>query len=170
MEGPVMTLQRLRIPKSQWSVSDITAVRDALTEVGTDPERTQSWRGSVELVFDEAPEGHPYADPAIAAFLAKAYSEIPHLLYFLNPDRATGVLDTFYAAIGALQQTPEGVWVLWSDDVATAFFDRLADAAEFAIKQGDDWVAVVQNYEYDESQTRFTELRRLLVARGALKA
>ncbi|BBZ45907.1 hypothetical protein [Mycobacterium parmense] len=165
-----MTPQRLEIPKSQWSVSDISAVRDALSEAGADPERARSWCGSVELVFDEVPPGHPYRDPAIVAFLEKAYSEIPHLLYFLNPDRSTGVLDTFYAAMGALDHTPLGVWVLWSDELAEVFFQRLTDAAEFAIRQGDDWVAVVESYEYDAAQTRFTEIRELLIARGALPA
>jgi hypothetical protein len=165
-----MSLRRFEIPKAQWSVGDITTVRDALAEAGADPESARSWRGSVELAFAETPPGHPYVDPAVAAWLHTAYSDIPHLLYFLNSDRAIGVLDTFYSSIGALHQTPQGVWVLWSDDVADALFEKLTDAAEYAIKQGDDWVAVVESYEYDESQTRFTEIRELLVARGALEA
>lgn len=165
-----MTPRRLAIPMSQWSASDITALRDTLAEAGADPERARSWRGCVELVFEDAPEDYPYVEPAIAGFLKEAYAQIPHLLYFLNPDRETGVLDTFYAAVGALQHTPEAVWVLWSDDIATAFFDRLTDAAEYAIKQSDDWVAVVESYEYHRSQTRFVEIRERLVARGALSA
>jgi hypothetical protein len=36
---------------------------------------------------------------------------------------------------------------MWSNAVATRFFAALADAAEFAIKQGDDWAAVVRGYE-----------------------
>lgn len=165
-----MSLRRLEVPKGQWSVGDISILRDAVTEAGDDPESARAARGSITLDFVERPEGHPYADPAVVDFLQKSYSEIPHLLYFLNPDRSTGVLDTFYASIGALYRTPQGVWVMWSDDVADAFFEKLTDAAEFAIKQGDDWAAVVESYEYDETQTRFTEIRELLIARGALEA
>ena len=91
-------------------------------------------------------------------------------MYFLNPDPTSGALDIFYASVGALYQTQHGVWGLWSDDVATAFYQALAAAAEFAIKQGDDWVAVVKGYEYDERQTRFAEIRAILVTRGVIPA
>ncbi|MGA8254681.1 MAG: hypothetical protein WB989_29740, partial [Mycobacterium sp.] len=67
-------------------------------------------------------------------------------------------------------ETEQGVWVIWSDDVATAFYHALAEAAEFAISQGDDWVAVVKGYEYHESQTRFSEIREILVTRGVIPA
>jgi hypothetical protein len=91
-------------------------------------------------------------------------------LYFLNPDQASGALDSFYASIGALCQTEHGVWVIWSDDVATAFYQALAAAAEFAINRGDDWVAVVKGYEYDESQSRHSEIRAILITRGVIPA
>jgi hypothetical protein len=165
-----MTLRLLDIPASQWRRPDITEVRDVLTRVGADPEQARDWRGSVVLRFAEVPESHPYLDPAIAAFLRNLYSEIPHLLYFLNPDRVSGTLDTFYASVGALCQTEHGVWVLWSDEVATAFFEALAAAAEFAIDRGDDWVAVVKGYEYDEIQSRHSEIRSILITRGVLPA
>jgi hypothetical protein len=165
-----MTLRQLDVPASQWRDQDITAVRDVLAEVGADPALARTWRGSVVLNFEEVPEGHPYVDPAIAGFLQNVYSEFPHLLYFLNPDRAYGAPDTFFASIGALCQTETGVWIVWSDDVATAFYEALAEAAEFAIKQGDDWVAVVEGYEYDESQTRFSEIREILITRGVIPA
>ena len=165
-----MTLRRLDIPASQWRRPDIAAVRSVLANVGADPARARVWRGSVVLSFAEVEESYPYLDPAIAAFLQNLYSEIPHLLYFLNPHRASGALDSFYASIGALCQTEHGVWVLWSDDVATAFYRALAAAAEFAINRGDDWVAVVKGYEYDESQSRFSEIRAILITRGVIPA
>ncbi len=165
-----MTLRRLDIPASEWRRPDITAVRDVLTNAGTDPARARDWRGSVVLSFAEVPETHPYLNPAIAAFVKDLYSEIPHLLYFLNPDRTSGALDSFYASIGALCETDHGVWVLWSDDAATAFFEALAAAAEFAISRGDDWVAVVEGYEYNEIQTRNSEIRAILIARGVIPA
>jgi hypothetical protein len=165
-----MTLRRLDVPASQWRRSDIAAVRNVLAHVGADPARTRVWRGSVALSFAEAPEGHPYLNPAIAAFLQNLYSEIPHLLYFLNPDPESGLLDSFFASIGALCQTEHGVWILWSDDVATAFYEALADAAEFAMNFGEDWVAVVKGYEYHESQSRFSEIRAILITRGVIRA
>ena len=70
----------------------------------------------------------------------------------------------------ALSETPSGVWVVWSDDVAAEFCGALADAAEFAINQGDDWVAVVKGYEYDERQTRSSEIREILITRGVIPA
>jgi len=165
-----MTLRRLDIPASQWRRPDVAAVRGVLANVGADPARARVWRGSVVLSFAETQDGYPYLDPAIAAFLQDLYSEIPHLLYFLDPHRASGALDSFYAAVGALCQTEHGVWVLWSDDVATAFYQALAAAAEFAIKRGDDWVAVVKGYEYDEIQTRHAEIRAILIDRGVISA
>ena len=165
-----MTLRQLDIPASQWRVQDITAVRDALANVDTDPELARAWRGSVVLSFAEAPESYPYLNPAIAAFLQNVYSEFPYLLYFLNPDRESGALDSFFASIGALAETPAGVWIVWSDDVERAFFAALAAAAEFAINRGDDWVAVIKGYEYDESQSRFSEIREILVTRGVIPA
>jgi hypothetical protein len=165
-----MTVQRLDIPESQWRHADITAVRNVLTNVGADPARALAWRGSVVLSFADVPDGYPYLNPAIVAFLQKLYSEIPHVLYFLSPDRASGALDSFYASIGALCETEHGVWVLWSDDVAAAFYQALAAAAEFAIHRGDDWVAVVEGYEYDEVQTRNSEIRAILIARGVIPA
>jgi hypothetical protein len=165
-----MTLRRLDIPASQWRRPDIAAVRGALADVSADPEQARAWRGSVVLSFNDVPEGHPYLEPAIAAFMQNLYSEIPHLLYFLNPDQASGALDSFYASVGALCQMETEVWVLWSDDVATAFYDALAAAAEFAINLGDDWVAVVSGYEYDVSQTRDSEIRAILIARGVIPA
>jgi hypothetical protein len=165
-----MTLRRLDIPASQWRRPDIAAVRNVLTNVGADPARARVWRGSVVLNFAEIQESHPYLNPAIAAFLQNLYLEIPYLLYFLNPHRASGALDSFYASIGALCQDQHGVWVLWSDDVATAFYRALAAAAEFAIKRGDDWVAVIKGYEYGEGQSRLSEIRAILVTRGVIPA
>ena len=165
-----MTLHQIDVPASQWRVQDITAVRDVLAEAGADPELARAWRGSVVLNFAEVPGGHPYLNPAIAGFLQNVYSEFPYLLYFLNPDQASGSLDGFFASIGALCQTEHGVWVLWSDDVATAFYRALAAAAEFAINRGDDWAAVVEGYEYHESQTRFWEIYKILIARGVIPA
>jgi hypothetical protein len=165
-----MTLRRLDVPASRWRRQDIAAVRNVLAHVGADPARARVWRGSVVLSFAEVQESHPYLNPAIAAFLQDLYSEIPYLLYFLNPHRESGALDSFFASVGALCQTQDGVWVVWSDDVATAFYRALAAAAEFAIKRGDDWVAVVKGYEYDESQSRFSEIRADLITRGVIPA
>ena len=164
-----MIRQQLDVPASQWRVQDISSVRNVLAEVGADPARACEWRGSVALSFAEVPESHPYLNPAVAGFLEKLYSEFPHLLYFLNPDRASGQLDTFFASVGALCETQAGYWIVWSDDVGTAFFDALAAAAEFAIKQGDDWVAVVEGYDWDPVQTRFSEIREILLTRGVLQ-
>jgi hypothetical protein len=165
-----MTLRRLGVPASQWRRPDVAAVRNVLAHVGADPARARVWRGSVVLSFAEVPESHPYLNPAIAAFIQNLYAEIPHLLYFLNPHPASGALDSFFASIDALCQTQDGVWLLWSDDVATALYGALADAAEFAINRGDDWVAVVKGYEYDESQSRFSEIRAMLITRGVMQA
>ncbi|WP_407688859.1 hypothetical protein [Mycobacterium sp. HUMS_1102779] len=96
------------------------------------------------------------------------YSELPYLLYFLNPDRENGALDTFFASIGALCQTNEAAWVMWSDDVGAAYYAALTAAAEFAVKSGDDWVAVVRGYE--QRSSIFDEIREVLVARGVLLA
>lgn len=168
--GRTVTLRQIDIPANQWRLQDITTVRNVLTEVGADAELARAGRGSFVLSFAEVPESHPYLNPAVAAFVEKLYSEFPYLLYFLNPDPTSGALDIFYASVGALYQTQHGVWGLWSDDVATAFYQALAAAAEFAIKQGDDWVAVVKGYEYDERQTRFAEIRAILVTRGVIPA
>jgi hypothetical protein len=165
-----MTLRRLDIPASQWRPPDIAAVRGVLANVGADPAQARDWRGSVVLSFTEVQESYPYLNPAIAAFLQNLYSEIPHLLYFLNPDRANGAVDGFCASVGAVCQTEAGVWLLWSDDVGAAFFQALAAAAEFAIHQGDDWVAVVNGYEYHESQTRLSEISAILIKRGVIPA
>jgi hypothetical protein len=168
--GRTMTLRQLDVPASQWRVQDITAVRDLLAPLGADPALARAWRGSVVLNFAEVEESYPYLNPEIAAFLQNVYSEFPYLLYLLNPHRASGALDSFYASIGALSETPSGVWVVWSDDVAAEFCGALADAAEFAINQGDDWVAVVKGYEYDERQTRSSEIREILITRGVIPA
>jgi hypothetical protein len=168
--GRTMTPRQLDVPASQWRRQDITEVRNVLTNLGADPEVARASRGSVVLRFAEVPESHPYLNPAVAACLRDLYSEFPYLLYFLNPDRESGALDTFFASIDALCETPEGVWFMWSDDASTAFFEALAAAAEFAIKQGDDWVAVVKGYEYHEIQSRVEEIREILVSRGVLEA
>jgi hypothetical protein len=165
-----MTLRRLDIPASEWRRKDIAAVRSVLANVGADPARVRVWRGSVVLSFAEAQESHPYLNPEIAAFLRDLYSEIPYFLYFLNPDRASGAIDSFFASVGALCETEHGVWVLWSDDVATAFYRALAAAAEFAISRGDDWVAVVRGFEYSDGDSRLSEIRAILVSRGVIPA
>jgi len=165
-----MSIRQLDVPASQWCRHDITAARRVLADVGADPALARASQGLVVLNFEEAPEGNPYLHPDIVGFLQNLYAEIPHLLYFLNPDRASGVLDGFFASIGALCETELGVWITWSDDVATTFYHVLADAAEFAIRQGDDWVAVVKGYEYDESQTRYSEIREILLSRGVIQA
>jgi hypothetical protein len=165
-----MTLHKLDVPASQWRLQDITAVRKVLADAGADPALAQAWQGSVLLNFEEVPESNPYLHPAIAGFVQNLYSEFPYLLYFLSPHQASGALAGFFASLGALSETELGVWVIWSDDVATAFYYALAEAAEFAIHQGDDWVAVVKGYEYDERQTRFSEVREILVARGVIPA
>ncbi|MGO9384951.1 MAG: hypothetical protein ACLP4W_23385 [Mycobacterium sp.] len=162
------TLRRINVPASEWRVEDISAVRSVLTDVGADPELARDWRGSVVLTFAEVPESHPYVNPSIAAFLQSLYAEFPHLLYFLNPDLANGGPDSFFASIGALCENALGVWIMWTDDVATAFYGALAAAAEFAINQADDWVDVVEGYEYDKTQTRFSEIRAILISRGVI--
>ena len=168
--GRTVTLRQLDVPASQWSRQDITEVRNVLTNLGADPEVARASRGSVVLSFAEVPESHPYLNPDVAACIQSLYSEFPHLLYFLNPDRQNGTLDGFFASVGALAETSTGVWIYWSDDVATAFCDALAAAAEFAIEQGDDWVAVVMGYEYHESQNRYSEIHEILVSRGVIEA
>ncbi|HTX94330.1 MAG TPA: hypothetical protein VME67_05520 [Mycobacterium sp.] len=164
-----MSIHPLEIPASQWLQQDITGVRDVLTRIGADPALARGWRGSVVLQFAEVPESYPYLNPAIAAFLKIMYAEFPYLLYFLNPEWASGATDSFFASIGALCESQAGIWVLWSEDVAMAFYDALAAAAEFAITRGDDWVAVVKGYEYDERQSRFSEVREILIGRGVLE-
>ena len=165
-----MTLQQFDVSASQWRAQDITVVRDALAEVGADPAQARAWRGSVVLSFAEVPESNPYLNPSITAFFQNLYSEFPHLLYFLNPDWTSGTLDSFFASIGALSEDQHGVWIIWSDDVANAFYHALASAAEFAIKQGDDWVDVVKGYEYDPRQSRSSEIRAILITRGVIPA
>jgi hypothetical protein len=165
-----MTLRRLDVPPSEWGVEDISAVRNVLADVGTDPELARDWRGSVVLTFAEVPEScPPYLNPSIVAFLQSLYAQFPYLLYFLNPDPANGATESFFASIGALCETELGVWIMWTDDVSTAFYGALAAAAEFAINQGDDWVAVVEGYEYHEIQTRTAEIRAILISRGVIK-
>ena len=164
-----VTIRHLDVPASQWRLQDTTAVCEVLTHVGADPALARTWRGSVVLNFAEVAENHPYLNPAIAGFLQNVYSELPHLLYFLNPDREQGALDGYFASIGALCQTEDGVWIVWSDDVAAALYRALAEAAEFAINRGDDWVAVVNGYEYHESQSRISEIREILVTRGVIR-
>ncbi len=164
-----MTLRRINVPASEWRVEDISAVRNVLVDVGASPEVARDSRGSIVLTFAEVPESHPYLNPSIAAFLRNLYAEFPYLLYFLDPDWANGALNSFFASIGALCQTDHGVWIIWSDDVATTFYLALAAAAEFAINRGDDWVAVVKAYEYHESQTRYSEIRKILISRGVIR-
>jgi hypothetical protein len=165
-----MTMRRLDVPASEWRAEDISAVRDVLADVGADPERARDWRGSVVLTFTEVPDNSPpYLNPAIVGFLRSLYAECPYLLYFLNPDPANGATEGFFASIGALCETELGVWIMWTDDVATAFYEALAAAAEFAINQGDDWVDVVKGYEYHEIQTRTAEIRAILISRGVLQ-
>lgn len=159
---------QLDIPVMQWRDHDIRAVRDLLTRVGADPKLARSWRGSVVLHFEEETSYNPYLNPGVAGFLKNAYSEFPHLLYFLDPDLANAATDGFFTTIGALQENQLGAWIIWSDEVADAFYNALADAAEFAIQQGDDWVAVVKGYEYEERQTRFKEIRAILIERGVI--
>ena len=165
-----MTLRRLNVPPSEWGVEDISAVRNALDDVGADPALARDWRGSVVLTFAEVPEScPPYLNPSIVDFLKDLYAEFPHLLYFLNPDPANGATESFFASIGALCETELGVWIMWTDEVATAFYGALVAAAEFAIKCGDDWVAVVKGYEYHEIQTRTSEIRAILISRGVIQ-
>jgi hypothetical protein len=164
-----MTLRQLNVPASDWRAEDISAVRDVLADVGADPALARDWRGSVVLTF-EVPEGSPpYLNPSIVAFLQSLYAQCPYLLYFLNPDLVNGATEGFFASVGALCETEFGVWIMWTDDVATAFYGALAAAAEFAIKQGDDWVAVVKGYEYHEIQTRTSEIRAILISRGVIQ-
>jgi hypothetical protein len=166
-----MTLRRLDVPASEWRAEDISAVRNVLADVGADPALARDWRGSVVLTFAQVPEGYPYLNPSIVAFLQNLYADFPHLLYFLNPDEAEGGLNSFFATMdGAYSETEHGVWLIWTDDLATALYRALAAAAEFAINQGDDWVAVVKGYEYHESQTRDSEVREILIARGVIQA
>jgi hypothetical protein len=164
-----MTLRRLDIPASEWLAEDISAVRDVLADVDADPELARDWRGSVVLTFAQVPESYPYLNQSVVAYLKNLYAELPYLLYFLNSDRVNGALDSFFASIDALSENDYGVWLIWSDDAATAFFRALAEAAEYAIKQGDDWVAVVKGYEYHEDQTRYAEIREILISRGVIQ-
>lgn len=169
--GRPMTLRQIEVPASDWRSQDIIVVRKALTDVCADPALARAWCGSIVLNFaevEEIEEGHPYLNPGIAGFFHNVYAEFPYLLYFLNPDRASGALDGFFASIGALCQTDEGVWLMWSDDVGTAYYRALTAAAEFAIRCGDDWIAVVMGYEGRASI--FDEIRDVLVTRGVMLA
>jgi hypothetical protein len=166
-----MTLRQFDIPASQWQSQDTAALRKTLAEITADPALARAWRGSIVLNFaevEEIEESHPYLNPKIAGCLHDLYSQFPYLLYFLDPDRPSGALDGFFASIGALCQTDEGIWVLWSDEVGTAYYRALAAAAEFAAKCGDDWVAVVRGYE--ERAFLFDEIREALINRGAILA
>ena len=162
-----MTSRQVDVPASQWRVQDITGVRDLLADVIADPALARAWRGSVVLNFPEVPDLHPFLNPAINAFLEKLYSEFPYFLYFLNPDRTTGGIDTYFASIGAITEDQRGVWVMWSDEVQIAYYRALTAAAEFAIKRGDDWVAVLRGY--DDRESVVDEVREDLIARGVIR-
>ena len=168
--GRTVNSRQLDVLSSRWLRQDITEVRNVLTDLGADPEVARANQGSVVLSFAEVPESNPYLNPAVAAFVQDLYSAFPNLLYFLNPDPTSGVLDSFFASIGALYEDQHGVWVGWSADVANAFYEALVDAAEFAINRGDDWVAVVKGYEYDEGQTRYSQIQAILISRGVIQA
>ena len=166
-----MSLRHIEIPADDWQSQDTAAVHNTLADVCANPAVARAWRGSIALKFadtDKLEERHPYTNPAIAGFLHRVYAELPYLLYFLNPERENGALDTFFASIGALCQTNEAAWVMWSDDVGAAYYAALTAAAEFAVKSGDDWVAVVRGYE--QRSSIFDEIREVLVARGVLLA
>lgn len=166
-----MTLRQIEIPAGEWREQDTAAVHKTLADVCTNPAVARAWRASIALKFadsDKLAESHPYTNPAIAGFLHRVYAELPYLLYFLNPERENGALDTFFASIGALCQTDEAVWVMWSDDVGAAYYAALTAAAQFAVRCGDDWVAVVRGYEHRQSV--FEEIHEVLVARGVLLA
>lgn len=166
-----MTLRQIEIPADQWQSQDTAAVHKTLADVCANPAVARAWRASIALTFadsDELEERHPFMNPAISGFLHRVYTELPYLLYFLNPERENGALDTFFASIGALCQTDEAAWVMWSDDVGAAYCAALTATAEFAVKCGDDWVAVVRAYE--QRQSIFEEIREVLVARGVLLA
>lgn len=152
----------------QWRRHDISPLRDLLRRIGADPETARAWRGSVVLRFEGEDSYNPYLNPGVVGFLQNAYSEFPHLMYFLDPDRSNGTTDGFFTTIGALQENELGAWIIWSDEVANAFYNVLADAAEYAVKQDDDWVAVVKGYEYDEIQTRFEEIKAILLDRKVI--
>jgi hypothetical protein len=120
-----MTLPRLNVSADEWRAEDISAVRDVLAEVDADPALARDWRGSVVLTFAEAPESYPYLNQSIVAYLKNLY-----------PDRVNGALDGFFASIDALSENDYGVWLMSSDDAATALYQALAATAEFAIKTG----------------------------------
>jgi Homeodomain-like domain len=160
-------LQELEVAADQWRVQDIAAVHEVFAEVGADPALARAWRASVVLSFAEVPETHPYLNSSVAGFLQKLYAEFPYLLYFLNPDRTTGGIDSFFASLGVICEDQSGIWVVWSDDVQWAYYDALTAAAEFAVKRGDDWVAVVRGYE--DRKSIFEEIREVLIARGVIR-
>src|ERR1700759_5768598 len=98
MAGCAMTLRYVDVPASQWRRQDITAVAKVITDLGADPELARASSGSIVLTFAEVTESNPYVNPAVSAFSHDLYSDVPYLLYFFNPDLASGARDNFFAS------------------------------------------------------------------------
>ena len=98
------------------------------------PKWPKNWRGSIVLTFAEVPESCP---PYRIRRLLPSYEICMQSSHISCTSwiqiRANGATEGFFASIGASLQTELGVWIMWSDDVATTFYGALAAAAEFAI-------------------------------------
>jgi hypothetical protein len=134
------------VPPEQWRRSDASIPIGFFGKIAATHELARDWRGTAFITFDDIEEEVAYQSPLVCAFLRHFYKELPHALYFLDPDPSCGAVLSWLCA-------QDGVLIFTVDDkpaIATtvdvlAVAERMfLNAAIFAVEMGDDWFAATE--------------------------
>jgi hypothetical protein len=154
-----MSVMQLDVPRDQWAVGELRAVRNVLEHVGGVPELARQWRGRVWLTFDQVDKPDAMLVPEIQAFVRALYDEFPHLLYFFDPEPRVRSLGFYLVAMGLTETSVLA-------DALPFVESALRAAAVFAIGRGDDWIAATTDYVDQIDRAMLRRLREFLIAEG----
>jgi hypothetical protein len=138
-------INAMEISEELLSSTDTSVLERLFRKAEETPETARKLQGSIVLTFDvNAPV--VCLEPRVKAFLLAAHERIPHLWYFLAPDKAYNNLTMFFAVIGS-----QGTVTVQGDKIRCnpgqsellALADRLAATKLFADRMGDQGVRVL---------------------------
>ena len=138
-------IRQLAIPAKFVKNRDITGLTNLFRDQPLTGAQARELRGTVFIAFPELEvEGvEIYDNPSVRSYLRSAHDAIPHLFYFLTPERMAGSIDGFiWGNMSSAEYAGRDPAIPIPQHVVDKLTEHLIYAAVYANEKGDDWRVV----------------------------
>ena len=144
-------IRSLEVSAHVLNACDVGPIARSLLKAEQQKARLPELRGTVMIAFPslDADPRPNYLIPEVRSFIQKLYVEVPHFLYYLNPEPALGAIGMHVMSLLPLTDlniqghsaAPKSYGLL-----AQLMIEHLRPAALFATRIGDDASTLVSSY------------------------